>query len=248
MLINHTITKLSDLKLCGMAQAVTAQLNQTEIQSISFEERLAMVVDAEFSYRETKKMKKLLSNAKFAIPSATIENIDFDPSRKLDRPLISTLITCNWVEKKQNVIVEGPSGAGKSWFACALGNQICRNGTSVRYIKMSRLVEEIKIAIGDGSIKRYRAQFARIKVLIIDDWLLAPMETVSAREILEILDDCYNIGSLILTSQHPVSDWHSRIAEKTVADAILDRIVHNSHRIKISGESMRKKKNSVTYS
>ncbi len=113
---------------------------------------------------------------------------------------------------------------------------------------MSRLAEEIQIAKGDGSIKRYRAQFSKIRVLIIDDWLLAPLETISAREILEILDDGYNIGSLILTSQHPVSDWHSRISEKTVADAILDRIVHNSHRIKIAGESMRKKKNSVIYS
>ena len=248
MLINQTITKLNELKLSGMAQAVNIQLGQTDAQSLPFEDRLAMIVDAEYSYRETKRMKKLLLNARFAIPTACVEDIDFDQSRKLDRPLMSTLITCNWLEKRQNVIIEGPSGAGKSWIACALGNQICRNGISVRYIKMSRLVEEIKISLGDGSIKRYRAQFARIKVLIIDDWLLAPLETTSAREILEILDDSYNIGSLILTSQHPVADWHSRINEKTVADAILDRVVHNSHRIKISGESMRKKKNSVTYS
>lgn len=248
MLINQTITKLNELKLSGMAQAVNIQLGQTDAQSLPFEDRLAMLVDAEYSYRETKRMKKLVTNAKFAIPSACVEDIDFDNGRKLDRPLISTLTNCNWVEKKQNIIIEGPSGAGKSWMACALGNQICRNGISVRYIKMSRLIEDIQIAKGDGSIKRYRAQLTRVNVLIIDDWLLAPLETTSAREILEILDEAYNIGSLILTSQHPVSDWHSRIAEKTVADAILDRIVHNSHRIKIAGESMRKKKNSVTYS
>lgn len=248
MLINQTITKLNDLKLCGMSQAVNMQLSQTDIQSLPFEDRLGMIVDAEYTYRETHKMKRLLSNAKFAMPSASVQDIDYDPSRKLDRPLISTLITCNWVEKKQNLIIEGASGAGKSWFACAFGTQICRNGISVKYVKMSRLVEDIQTSRGDGSIKRYRAQFSKVKVLVIDDWLLAPLETSSAREILEILDDAYNIRSIILTSQHPVSDWHSRISEKTVADAILDRIVHNSHRVKIAGESMRKKNNSITYS
>ncbi len=242
MLIQQTIGGLRELRLFGMVNALDIQLGQTAVQALSFEDRLGLLVDAELSSRETKKLSRLLKDAKLKESTACIENIDYDPSRKLDRSLIMSLANCNWVEAGQNVIITGATGAGKSWMACALGNQICRRGKSVRYFRLSRLIEQLSVAKGDGSLAKFRAQLARTSVIMLDDWLMAPMDAASAREILELVDDRSGKNSLILTSQHTVDGWHDRIGEPTVADAILDRIVHSAHRIEIKGDSIRKQR------
>jgi DNA replication protein DnaC len=233
---------MRELRLAGMLSALEIQFAQPSVQAMSFEDRLGLLVDAEVSARDTKKFSKLLKDAKLKEPSACIENIDYDPARALDRPLIMTLGNCNWVDAGQHIIITGPTGAGKSWLACALGHQVCRRNRAVRYFRVSRLVEQLSIAKGDGSIHRLRGQLARPAVIILDDWLMAPLDATSAREVLELVDDRMGKNSFILTSQHPVDTWHDRIGEPTVADALLDRIVHSSHRIDIKGESIRKRR------
>lgn len=240
MLIQQTFNQLRELRLAGMINALELQMGQVGVQSLAFEDRLGMLVEAEISARTTKRMAKLVRDAKFKEPAASIENINYDPARGLDRSLISSLALGHWVDSGQNLILTGATGAGKSWMACAFGVQLCRQGKSVRYFRLSRLVEELAVAKGDGSLARLRAQLARASVIILDDWLMAPLDTVSAREILELVDDRSGKNSLILTSQHPVTEWYDRIGEPTVADALLDRIVHSAHRIEIKGESIRK--------
>lgn len=195
----------------------------------------------EMSTRDTKKLERLLKDSKFK-EQACIENINYDPQRRLNRSLIMTLSTGNWVEAGQNIIITGATGSGKFWLACAFGNQLCRRGISVKYFRLSRLVEQLSVAKGDSSLARLRAQLAKTSVLMLDDWLMAPLDVASAREILELIDDRTGKNSLILTSQYPVETWHDRIGEPTVADAILDRIIHSAHRIEIKGESIRKQK------
>jgi len=241
MLINQTIEAMRVLKLTGMVNALEAQLSQTAVQSLSFEDRLGILIDAEASSRSTKKYERLIKNAKLKNPLASIETIDFAPRREIDRQLIMTLANCTWVASNQNIIITGATGAGKTWMACALGSQLCRNGYSVKYFRLSRLLEQINIAKADGSLVRLRSQLLRTDVIILDDWLLAPLNAASARELLELVDDRIGTNSLILASQHPVDEWHNRIGEPTVADAILDRIVHSAHRVIIKGDSSLRK-------
>ncbi|NOU45168.1 MAG: ATP-binding protein [Methyloglobulus sp.] len=242
MLNHETVSRLKELRLFGMVSALESQRQQTEAQALPFEDRLGLLIDTEITLRETKKCARLLARAKLKGPSACIENIDYDPKRGLDRPLLLTLANCHWVEVGQNLIITGATGSGKSWLACAYGNRLCRSGVSVRYFRVSRLLEQITIAQGDGSLPRLRAQLSKVSVLILDDWLLSPISAASAREFLELIDDRIGKSSIILTSQYPVDSWHDRIKEPTVADAILDRIIHVSHRIVITGGSMRKRK------
>jgi DNA replication protein DnaC len=242
MLIYETTNKLKELGLLGMVSALENQRQQTEVQALPFEDRLGILVDAEIAARETRKCARLLTQARLKESSACIENIDHDPKRGLDRPLLLTLANCQWVGAGQNIIVTGATGSGKSWLACAYGNKLCRLGISVRYFRLSRLFEQLTIAQGDGSLPRLRAQLSKVSVLILDDWLLSPVNAALAREFLELIDDRIGKTSLILTSQYPVDNWHDRIGEPTLADAILDRIIHVSHRIAIKGGSMRKSK------
>ena len=174
---------MRELRLTGMLNALELQMGQAAIQSLPFEDRLGMLVDAEVSTRDTKRMTKLQKDAKLKEPSACIEGIDYDPGRALDRSLINSLAMCNWVEVGQHVIITGATGAGKSWLACAFGTQLCRRGMLVRYFRLSRLIEDLVVAKGDGSLARLRAQLVRASVIILDDWLMAPMDAVSAREI-----------------------------------------------------------------
>jgi DNA replication protein DnaC len=240
MLINQTIEGLLELRLNGMADALRSQLEQVSVQELSFDERLGLLVDAELSARQTKKLKRLLDDAKLKEPSACLANTDYAPSRGVGRAQIMSLATCHWVDTGQHVIITGATGVGKTWLACAIGHQVCLRGKPVRYLRAPRLLEQLSTAQGDGSLSRFRAQLARASVLILDDWLMAPLDAASAREILELVDDRTGKGSLVITSQHPVETWHDRIGEPTVADAILDRIIHSAHRIKIGGESIRK--------
>lgn len=242
MLIQQTFNLLRELRLTGMLGALELQLGQPDAQSLPFEDRIGMLVEAEISTRNTKRMAKLIKDAKLKEPCACIEGIDYDPARGLDRSLINSLALGHWVDNAQHIIITGATGAGKSWMASAFGIQLCRQGKSVRYFRQSRLVEQLAVAKGDGSLPRLRANLAKASVIILDDWLMAPLDASSAREVLELVDDRAGKGSLILTSQHPVTEWHDRISEPTVADAMLDRIVHSSHRLEIRGESIRKRR------
>lgn len=245
MFFNQTLEKLNGLKLYAMVTAIKNQQKQTDINELSFEDRLGFIVDAECSERETRKIERLLSKAKLEFPKACLEDVDYDKSRKLDKAVINSLGIGNWVENNQHIIIEGASGTGKTWLACALANQMCRLGRSARFYRVTRLIEDIALARGRGTIQQFRNQLQKFEILILDDWLFAPLDVVSARELAEIITDRNNNRSLILTAQHPISDWHARIKEPTAADAVMDRIVHSAHTILIEGESMRKRRSTL---
>jgi DNA replication protein DnaC len=240
MLTQHTIATLKQLKLNAMAQAFEEQLQQPVTNTLSFEERFAMLLDRERNHRDTKRITRLMSNAKFKFPHACIEDINYRTDRSLDQRQIASLASCDWIRRAQVVIFTGLTGAGKSWLACALGIQACRQGFSAYYVRAPRLFEELKIAHADGSfISRINA-LAKTDVLVIDDFAVAPMGTQERLDLLEILDDRTTTGATIFTSQLPTDKWHEFMNEPTLADAILDRIFHRAHKLPLKGESQRK--------
>ena len=245
MLNTQTTHKLRTLKLTGMLEAIESQNEQPDMVSLSFNERFGLLVDHECSYRENRRLERLLKDAKLKHQQASIEDIEFNPRRGLDKSYLMTLSNCDWIQKRQHLIFTGPAGAGKTWLACAYGHQACRLGISVIYKRVPRLLEELKIARGDGSIVKFRTQLAKANLLILDDWGMVPIDGMGLHDLLELVDDRVNTGSLIVTSQLPVSTWHEYLGEPTVADAILDRIVHSAHKIEVSGESMRRSKNKL---
>ena len=202
------------------------------------------MIDAESEDRDQRRLTRLLKAAKLK-HDACPENIDYRASRQLDRQVMSNLLTCDWIEKSLNILLTGPTGVGKTWLACALGQQAARKGYSVLYTHLTRLLEELEIAYGDGSLHRLRTRLARVRLLILDDWALAPLSARGRHELLEIIDDRVKKGSVLITSQLPLDQWHDYIGEPTIADAILDRLVHSSHKIELRGESMRKLKETV---
>jgi DNA replication protein DnaC len=240
MLTQHTLTRLRSLKLDGMARAFEEQLTQPASHALAFEERFGLLVDRETAWRDTRRLERLLKQARLKFPGACLEDVDTRAVRGLDARLIASLANCDWVRTGQSVIATGATGLGKSWLACALGQQACRQGFAVLYTRFARLLEELRIAHGDGSFGRRLAQLAKIDVLIIDDFALAPIGQGERADLLEVLDDRTPGKSTIITSQLPVAHWHEYLAEPTLADAILDRLVHHSHRIELSGESLRK--------
>jgi DNA replication protein DnaC len=242
MLTQQTLTRLRSLKLDGMARAFEEQLAQPASHALSFEERFGLLVDREVAWRDTRRLERLLKQARLKYPGACIEDLDTRATRGLDQRLLAALASCDWVRAGQSVIATGATGLGKSWIACALANQACRQGFSALYTRFTRLVEELRIAHGDGSFARRLAQLARIDVLVVDDFALAPIGQAERADLLEVLDDRTTGKSTIITSQLPVAHWHEYLAEPTLADAILDRIVHHSHRIALDGESLRKTK------
>lgn len=244
MLLTQTTNKLRLLHLYGMANALEAQQTNTSIQALTFEERLGMCVDAEFNDRDDRRLTRLLKAAKLKV-SACPEDVDFSAHRGLDRQVFANLTTCDWIEKSLNTIITGPTGVGKTWLACALGQQAARKGHSVIYKRLSRLIEELEIAYADGSLGKVRAKLAKFELIILDDWALAPISARGRNELLELVDDHIGNGSILITSQLPVEQWHEYLGDPTVADAILDRLVHRAHRIELRGESMRKTKKSA---
>jgi DNA replication protein DnaC len=238
MLIEQTLHHLSTLKLIGMKGALQRQLEQPNTHHLSFEERLGLLVDQERAYRQDKKINRLLAAAKLR-QQACMEDIDYRHARGIRREEISSLASCQWIKEGVNIFITGPTGIGKSWLACALGHQACRLGLSVSYVRISRLFEEIRLAHADGSYPKIASKLLKYDLLILDDWGLERLTQEQRRDLLEIIEDRHTIKPLLITSQLPVAKWHEVIGDPTIADAILDRLLHKSLKYELIGESMR---------
>ena len=245
MLNQPTVNKLEALRLHGMAEAFRAQADPAQrdgLAPLSFEERFALLVDQEWTWRQNRALARRVTQAKFRY-RASVEDIDFRTPRGLDRSLVRSLTQDSaWVTQHQNVFLLGPTGVGKSWLACALAEKACRDGLSAFFVHAPKLFRDLALARADGSLGTWLARLARIDVLIVDDWVHAPLAESERRDFLETCEDRYQMRSMILTSQVPVAKWHEQIGDPTLADSILDRLVHNAHRIEMHGESMRKER------
>jgi DNA replication protein DnaC len=243
----QTFEKLSGMRMNGIASALREQIASPEsVDGLTFTDRLAMLVDREWNERENRSLTRRLALARLRDRSACIEDIDYQHPRGLERSVLQRLATGSWITKKQNVILTGPTGCGKTYLACALANKACRDGHSVVYRRLPRLAQDLAVARGDGSYARLLARWAKTDVLVLDDWGLAPIAETERRDLLEILDDRHGLRSTIVVSQLPVKEWHRLVGDPTIADALLDRLVHNAHELKLKGESIRKKRSGLT--
>ena len=242
MLTEPTLEKLKSLRLDAMAAAWTEQANDAETAKLSFDERLGLLVDAEWIYRENKRMKRLLFEAKLKISQAAIEDVDYGGGRDLDRAQVRQLATCRWVQEHTNVVVTGMTGVGKTYLACALAQQACRKGYRALYRRAPRLFHELALARADGTYIRALGKLARFDVLVIDDFGLAPLGDTERNDLLELIDDRCGSRSTIVTSQLPPKTWHEYLHDPSTADAICDRVLHTAQKIALKGPSRRKEK------
>jgi len=239
-MMNHpTLEKLTELRLSGMKEALCEQQDMPDIEELDFEERLGLLVDRELTAREDRRLKTRLRTARLR-QQAAIEDLDYRHPRGLDKSLMRDLASCQWIKKHLNLLITGATGVGKTWIACALVHKACRAGFTARYYRLSRMLDELSYAHADGRYPLLMKKLARTDVIVLDDWGLAKLTVPQRRDLLEVLDDRHNRRATLITSQLPVEHWHKIIGDPTLADAILDRLVHNAYRITLKGESMRK--------
>ena len=240
MLTHPTLDKLDALRFTAMARALRSQLEDPAADGLDFLERLGLLVDQEMTEREDKRLKSRLRRAGLR-QSACMEDLDYRSGRSLDRSLMRQLATCEWIRRHHNVVITGPTGVGKSFVACTLAHRACLEGHTAHYARLSRLADDLALARGDGRYLKLLTQLAKVEVLLLDDWGLSPLTASQQRDLLEVLDDRHEVRSTIATSQLPVGRWHETMADPTLADAMLDRLVHNAYRIELKGDSMRKR-------
>lgn len=241
MMMNTTLNQLRELRLMGMLTALDEQLTQAGMSAVSFEERMALIVERELHWRHDKRRARLLKEAKLKYPQAAIEDIDTRAGRGLDRKAVMSLALGDWIDSGHSVLITGPTGAGKSWLACALAQHACRRGRSAFYQRVPRLSEELRIRHGNGTFGKWLIQLAKTDVLLLDDWGMAGLDNQARADLLEIIDDRAASKATIITSQLPIEHWHAWVGDATIADAILDRLMQRNHRFTLTGESLRQK-------
>lgn len=242
MMMHTTLAQLRSLKLDGLAAGLEEQLAQPGMGALSFEERVALLVERELHCRNDRKLLRLLKNARLKYGQAAIEDIDSRTGRGIDRREVMSLALGDWVRAGHSVLVTGPTGAGKSWLACALAQYACRRGYSAIYQRVPRLQEELRIRHGSGAFGKWLLQLAKTDVLVLDDWGMGAIDGMTRSDLLEIIDDRAGNKATIITSQLPVEHWHAWIGDATIADAILDRVMHRNHRFTLTGDSLRMQK------
>ena len=246
MFTNETFAKLQEMHLGTMARQFKAQLDDPQYASMSFEDRFGLLVDAEWAARKSNHLLRLIRNAGFSIPGASVEDVEYLPDRNLNRDQILRLASCAYIREAHNVILLGATGAGKTYLACALGNAACREFYTVRYIRLPDLLVELSVARSEGTYREYMKKLKKVRLLILDEWLLYPLKENEARDVLELVESRAKIASTIFCSQFDVPGWHENLYDPTLADAICDRIVYDSYVIRIDGDTMRKRKGILT--
>jgi DNA replication protein DnaC len=238
-MMHNTVAQLRALKLDGLATALQEQLGQPEIGALSFEERLTLLVEREQHHRQDRRLERLLQKARLKYGQAAIEDIDSRPGRGIRRNDIMSLALGDWVSAGHSILITGPTGAGKSWLACALAQYACRRGHSALYQRVPRMPEELRVRHGSGAFGKWLLQLAKTDVLVLDDWGMGALDSMTRSDLLEIIDDRAANRATIITSQLPIEHWHAWIGDATVADAILDRLMQRQHRITLTGDSLR---------
>lgn len=244
MLAEQTIDKLYAMKLQAMAEAFREQMANPEMEELSFPERFGLLVDRQWCWREQRRMERLLQNAKLKT-QACVEDIDYRSPRGIDKSTMMHLISCQWIRNHHNVIITGPTGVGKTFLACALAHKACREGLSTLYVRAPRLFYDLALSRADGTYAKWMNKLTKTNLLVIDDLGLAPMTETDRTNLLEVIEDRYGSGSIIVSSQLPIEHWHENIGDPTIADAILDRLFHNAYKINLKGDSMRRKKSKI---